>query len=46
MDEKLKALKFYRTLMVALKSPGIQSILVTLSPDGELEANVLIEKVK
>ena len=44
MNEMLKALKFYRTLMIALKTPGIDRIVVTLEDDGELEANILEDK--
>jgi len=43
MHEHLKALMFYRILKQALESPGIAKILVTMTEDGELEANVVID---
>jgi len=39
MNEKLKALEFYRLLLTALKSDGVKSIRVILV-DGDLEAHV------
>ena len=40
MHEQLKALQFYRTLVHALKSPGITKIMVTVE-EGELQADVV-----
>ncbi len=46
MNEKLKALQFYRILKMALSSPGIKAVKVTMTDDGELEANIFDEKEK
>lgn len=46
MDEHLKALQFYRICLAALRTPGIDKLVVTY--DGEeMEVNILeMEKWK
>ena len=44
MDEHLKALQFYRVIVQALRSTGIKKILVTMLPNGELAADVMLEE--
>jgi hypothetical protein len=39
-DHTEKALEFYNTIRQALESDGIHRVIITLTPDGELEANV------
>jgi hypothetical protein len=43
-DERTVALQFYKVIVQALRSNGIKKILVSMSREGELEADVVIEK--
>lgn len=40
MEEPLKALQFYRLMNAALKTTGINRVILTMGADGEIEANV------
>lgn len=43
-DEKLIALQFYRTIVSALWTEGISHVIIDLSEDGEMQANVVMKE--
>ena len=41
MDEAMIALNFYREIVQALRTTGVRKILVSISDDGRLDADIV-----
>jgi len=41
MDEAMIALNFYKEIVQALRANGVRKILISITPDGQLEADIV-----